>query len=165
MKKLNYLIIVLGLLLTCPQLALAQSQRNPCWYKTGSTTSCLPTGTDNPLPVSATVNASVGGFHWEASLTPVSASTSPVTTTITAGKTIVISSIGSTNSAYCALGGTTSANASPVPANSSVSLTSTAETSLTCVTATSTTTLNLQSGTGLWGNFGGGSGGGGGGGL
>lgn len=160
MKK----FLILGLfLLLCPQLAEAQSQRNPCYYPSATSTSCIPVSSTNPLPVNASVSASVGGFHWEATLTPVSASTTPVTTTITAGKTIVIQNIGTTNSAYCALGGTTSANATAVPPNSSVSLTSTGETSLTCVTSASTTTLNLQSGTGLWGNFGGGSSGGGGG--
>lgn len=44
-------LIILGLLLF-GSAANAQSQRNPCWYKSGSTTSgCLSTGADNPLPV------------------------------------------------------------------------------------------------------------------
>lgn len=49
MKKLLLLILLL-----CPQLAEAQSQRNPC-YNTdlaNGNQNCIPVGTSDPLPVS-----------------------------------------------------------------------------------------------------------------
>jgi hypothetical protein len=49
MKKL----LILVALLICPQLAHAQSQRNPCYNTTASpTTNCIGVGIATPLPVS-----------------------------------------------------------------------------------------------------------------
>jgi hypothetical protein len=48
MKKL----LILAALLICPQLAHAQSQRNPCYNTTTSpTTNCVSVGIATPLPV------------------------------------------------------------------------------------------------------------------
>lgn len=71
MKKI--ILIVLGLFLICPQLANAQSQRNPCAYGVGSNQSsqlgnCLAIGyylagvTGAPMPVGGIANASAPTF-------------------------------------------------------------------------------------------------------
>lgn len=65
MKKI--LILILGLLVF-PQLASAQSQRNPCYYTTTGVTSCQPVGTsvtgvgNGPLPVGGVANAAAPTF-------------------------------------------------------------------------------------------------------
>lgn len=65
MKKI--LILILGLLVF-PQLASAQSQRNPCYYTTTGVTSCQPVGTsvtgvgNGPLPVGGLANAAAPTF-------------------------------------------------------------------------------------------------------
>jgi hypothetical protein len=53
MKKLNLIFSILGLLFLFPQLALAQSQRNPCYYTTAAspTDGCTQVSKSNPLPV------------------------------------------------------------------------------------------------------------------
>jgi hypothetical protein len=50
MKKI---LLALGLLLICPQLAFAQTSRNPCYTTTGQTglPNCVGVGTSTPLPV------------------------------------------------------------------------------------------------------------------
>lgn len=58
MKKL----LLIALLLICPQLAHAASQRNPC-YTTGALSTngqqnCIDVGTSTPLPVTGTVTTS-----------------------------------------------------------------------------------------------------------
>ncbi len=65
MKKI---LLVLGLFLISPQLALAQSQRNPCYYTLTGNTSCIPVGTNTsgvsngPLPVGGIANAAAPTF-------------------------------------------------------------------------------------------------------
>lgn len=62
------ILIVLGLSLLFPQLAEAQSQRNPCYYTTTGITSCQPVGTstngvgNGPLPVGGIANAAAPTF-------------------------------------------------------------------------------------------------------
>ncbi len=61
MKKI---LIILGLLLICPQLALAQSQRNPCVYLNTANNNCQPVGSstngvgNSPMPVGGLATAS-----------------------------------------------------------------------------------------------------------
>lgn len=64
MKKI---LIILGLFLY-PQLVLAQSQRNPCYYTTTGNNACQPVGTNvtgtsnGPLPVGGIANAAAPTF-------------------------------------------------------------------------------------------------------
>lgn len=57
---MQYLILIFILL--CPQLALAQSQRNPCYQTSTATTNgspnCVPDGISSPHPV---INLAPGG--------------------------------------------------------------------------------------------------------
>lgn len=85
MKKI-FLIIIL---LFCPQLANAQSQRNPCYTTINpsgtANTNCIPVGTQSPLPV--VINPPNGGITGNAAGT-----TSAVVGTLAAasGKTTFI---------------------------------------------------------------------------
>src|SRR5678816_1067367 len=70
------------------------------------------------LDVNATVNASVGGFHEELVLSPITATTSGVSSSaFTAGKTVVVTNAGTTNIAYCQLGTTSSTSSQPIAPN------------------------------------------------
>jgi len=114
------------------------------------------------------VNASVtvGGFHQESALAPITATTGAggvSSSAFTAGKTVVVSNTGATNTAYCALGVTATLSGQPILPSSWFAFTSTAETVVSCITSTSTTTVNFSVGSGLPTGAGGGGGGGAGG--
>lgn len=74
MKKIFF---VLGLFLFCPQLAEAQSQRNPCYYPSATSTSCIPVSTTNPLPVTGGGGGSGGTSALDASA--FTTGTTPIT--------------------------------------------------------------------------------------
>ena len=144
--------------------AHAQSQRNPCFINSNG--GCTSVGTANPLPVNASVSASITGFNQESVLTPFTATTGGVTSgSFTAGKVIVVTNTGTTNTAYCQLGASATTSSQPIaPNNGWFAFTSIAETQVTCATSTSTTDVNVSVGTGLPTGTGGGGGGGSGGG-
>lgn len=116
------------------------------------------------LCVNATVNASISGFHWESSLTPLAVTTTTASSAaFTAGKTVVVDNVGATNDIFCRLGPTATTAAKPIKPGTWMAFTSTSETVVACITAASTSTANIQVGTGLpTGAGGSGSGGGGG---
>ena len=143
--------------------AHAQSQRNPCFINSNG--GCTSVGTANPLPVNASVSASITGFNQESVLTPFTATTGGVTSgSFTAGKVIVVTNTGTTNTAYCQLGASATTSSQPIaPNNGWFAFTSIAETQVTCATSTSTTDVNVSVGTGLPTGTGGGGGSSGGG--
>jgi hypothetical protein len=169
--------IIQGLLLALivaicavPEQANAQaSVAMWCWNPSGSSANnnqYLPCNASNPLVVSASVTATanVAGFHPESSLTPITATTGGVSSSaFTAGKSVLVQNVGTTNAAYCFPGNSATTSAEYIPAGGSAVITTTSETVITCATSTSTTTINFQVGTGLWSGAGAGSGGGGGG--
>lgn len=58
MKK--FLLLLIALAAICPQLAHAQSQRNPCYYtgaNPGPGVGCVPVSSANPLPVATTTTS------------------------------------------------------------------------------------------------------------
>jgi hypothetical protein len=120
--------------------------------------------TAGQLCVTGSISASLGGYNPETFLTPFTATTAGVSSSaFTAGKTIVVSNAGTTNTAYCRLGAASTTAAQPILPGSWFAFTSIAETQVTCATSTSTTTINVAVGTGLPTGAGGGGGSGGGG--
>jgi len=84
----------------------------------------------------------------------------------TAGKTVVVSNAGTTNTAYCFPGIVATTQVQPIAPNGGwFAFTTTSETTITCATSTGTTAVNLVVGTGLPTGTGGGGGGSGGGGA
>jgi hypothetical protein len=161
--KRGFKILVAGIFFLLPWAASAQ-QVNMYWNTGGcSQFSCWgPVSAANPLPVSASVTASIAGYHPSSSLTPITATTGGVTSgSFTAGQSILVQNVGSTNAAYCAPGSSASTFSQYIAPGSSALITTTSETAITCATSTSTTTVNFQVGTGLWTGAGGGGGGGG----
>ena len=121
-----------------------------------------PASAANPMPVSGTFNASA--FHIESSLTPITATVGGASSSVfTAGKGVLATNNGTTNTGYCAPGASASTSSQPILPGQSFLIQTTSETQVTCVTSASTTPINLQVGTGLAAGWGGsGSGGGGG---
>ena len=113
-----------------------------------------PVSSTNPMPVS-------GGFLPTSVGTPIAVTTSAVTATLPSGTVVVASNVGA-NTAYCALGGSSSTAQQPIPAGGWFAFSVGSATQLTCLTSTGTTTVNLVGGSGLP-TGGGGSGGSGGG--
>lgn len=154
MKKI---ILSLGLwlvLLLSPQDAEAQSQRNPCYYATSTSTGCTSVSGTNPLPVSASV--SVSGFAPTTTGTPISVTTGGVTGTLPAGAVVAAFNVGTTNTAYCKLGASATTSDIAIPPASWFAFTVGASTQLTCITSTSTTTVNMVGGSGIPSGAGGG---------
>lgn len=114
-------------------------------------------GTPNgvPLPVSATIS----GFTATTVGAPITATTLGVTGSLPVGATVVVSNVGTTNVAYCALGAAATTSAQPIAPNGGwFAFTVGAATQITCATAASTTTVNLVGGTGIPTGTGGGGG-------
>lgn len=148
-----------------PHTAKAQSQRNPCFYATSTSTGCTSVSGTNPLPVTASATIS-GGFTDAATGTPISVTTGGVTGTLPAGTVVAAFNVGTTNAAYCKLGASaTTSDIYLAPGGGWFAFQVGANTQLTCITSTSTTTVNMVGGSGLPTGSGGGSGGGGGGGA
>ena len=120
-----------------------------------------PVTNANPLPVNASF--AVTGFAPASVGTPISVTTGGVTGTLPAGTVVVASNAGATNTAYCALGASSTTAQQPIPPGGWFAFTVGAATQLTCITSTSTTTVNMVGGSGLPTGSGGGGGGGSGG--
>lgn len=167
MKK-NIILWLLAFLIICPQLAHAQSQRNPCFYNVtpGPTDGCTPVSKSFPLPVSASVTASIAPFTPSGSFATltVTGTTSTVTLPTQTG-TVLIQNTGTTT-VSCTLGSTAAANQIQIPANSTVPVGTGSATALACIDQTGSTSnlIVIAGGTGLGTAFGGGSSSGGGGG-
>jgi hypothetical protein len=112
-----------------------------------------PVSSTNPMPVS-------GGFQPAAVGTPIAVTTSGVTGTLLSGTVVVASNVGS-NTAYCALGASSSTAQQPIPAGGWFAFSVGSATQLTCLDSTGTTTVNMVGGSGLPMGSGGGSGSGG----
>lgn len=75
MKKI--LIILAFALALCPQLAKAQSQRNPCYYtgaSPGPGVGCVPVSTTNPLPVTPSAGGTAQTVQSAVNVTPTDCS-------------------------------------------------------------------------------------------
>lgn len=115
----------------------------------------------NPLPVNASVSASITGFRPTAYGTPFTATTGGVTGTLPAGAEVVVSNTGAVT-AYCQLGASATTSSQPVPAGGWFGFAISGDTQLSCITASSTAVINMAGGSGLPTGAGGGGGGGGG---
>jgi hypothetical protein len=122
----------------------------------------VPASATNPMPVNASVSASISGFRPTAYGTPFTATTGGVTGTLPAGSVVVAFNTGTTNTAYCALGGTATLSDVAIPPASWFAFTISGDTQLSCITSTSTTAINTAGGSGLPTGAGGGGGGAGG---
>lgn len=125
-----------------------------------------PVSGTTPLPVDATVSASVDGFAPNGSTATLAVTTSTGRVALPAGTVVLVSNTGSTT-AFAKLGsGSVTAATTDIPifGNSTIAMTVGANVDLAAITASGTTTLNLQGGTGLYAGSGGGSASGGGGG-
>ena len=109
---------------------------------------CQAVSSGNPLPVSASVSASISGFTATSTGTPISVTTGGVTGTLPAGAVVVATNVGATNGAYCALGASATTSSQYLsPGGGWFAFTVGASTQLTCITSTSTTTVNMTGGT------------------
>lgn len=123
--------------------------------------SCVPVSAANPLPVDASVSASISGFEPATTGTAITADTNGETGSLPAGEVVVVSNVGTTNIAYCKLGASATVADQPIAPNGGwFAFTVGAATQLTCITSTSTTTVNMVGGSGLPTGTGGGGGGG-----
>lgn len=158
-------LILMGLLLLCPQLANAQSNpRNPCYYPTPTSTNCIPTSSTSPLPVTASV--SVGGFTPALTFATLTATGSSASTALPAGTTVFFQNTGTTV-VSCTLGvgsAIATANEIIVPASSGVPVVVGSNTFGACIdqTGSASNLIVLAGGSGLGNAFGGGSSGSGG---
>lgn len=163
--RLSILALLLSLFASGAQ---AQTSTFLCTPQAGLQ-SCLQVSAGNPLPVSASVSASITGFPTTQSTgTPIAVTTSAggVTGTLPTGAVVVAANVGTTNPAYCKLGASaTTSDQYIAPSGGWFAFTVGASTQLTCISTGGTTTVNMVGGTGLPTGTGGGSGGGGGGGA
>lgn len=116
------------------------------------------------LCAGVSVSASITGFRPTAYGTPIAVTTGGVTGTLPAGSEVVATNVGTTNGAYCQLGGTATTSSQYIAPNGGwFAFAISGDTQLTCITSTSTTTVNMAGGSGLPTGTGGGGGGGSGG--
>ena len=115
--------------------------------------------------ISGSISASFASFHLASVLTPLTATTSSqASSTFTAGQTVVVTNIGTTNFLYCQPGATATLSSQPIAPNGGwFAFATTSETTIACLTSTSTTTANFAVGTGGPAGTGGGGGSSGGG--
>jgi hypothetical protein len=149
-----------------PSYAQAPATVKLC-AQNGSTCPLVTSG--NPLPVSGTFSASLGGFTPSASGargTPVTVTTADSSGTLPSGAVVVVSNVGTTNPMYCNVNGVAATTADQlIGANSWFAFTIPAAiTTLHCIATGGSTTANMLGGAGLPTGAGGGSAGGGGGG-
>jgi hypothetical protein len=128
-----------------------------------SSGNAVPCNATTPLAIAGTFSATLGGFQPASVGTPITATTGGATGTLPVGTVVVATNVGSTNSAYCALGATSSTSQQLIPPGAWFAFTVGAATQLTCVSSASTTTVNMVGGSGLPTGSGGGGGGGSGG--
>lgn len=138
--------------------ASAQGPVKLCFPTASDPSSCITVNSVHPLPVDASVSASITGFAPASTGTPISVTTGGVTGTLPAGAVVVASNVGATNGAFCKLGGTATTSDQLISPHSWFAFTVGAATQLTCITSTSTTTVNMIGGTGLPTGAGGGGG-------
>lgn len=129
-------------------------------------TTCTPVNPSNPLPVDATVSASVGGFQPSASGargTPLTVTIADSTGTLPTGAVIVVSNVGTTNPMYCNVNNIAATAADQlIGPNSWFGFTRPSGiTTLRCIATGGSTTANMVGGDGLPTGAGGGSAGGG----
>lgn len=126
-----------------------------------------PVSAATPLPVDATVNASVAGFTPNGNVANLSVTSSTGNVALPAGVTVVVTNKGS-NTAFIKLSvgaGTAATTDMALVAGAAVGLTVGSNTYINAITASSTTTINIAGGAGLATGYGGGSSGGGSGGA
>lgn len=160
MKK----ILILGLLLLCPQIAFAQAPTKICVESTDAR-SCVPVSPAAPFPVAAT--ASISGFTPNLNFATLTATASSASVALPAGATVYFQNVGTTT-VSCTLGvGSATALASQiiVQPSSGVPVVVGSNTFGACIdqTGSASNLIVLAGGSGLGNAFGGGSGGGGGG--
>lgn len=130
------------------------------WRAPGGTT---PVTNSNPLPVSASVSASITGFRPTAYGTPISATTGGATGTLPAGAEVVATNVG-TFGAFCKLGASVDTTGQYLsPGGAWFAFAISGDTQLTCQGVGGTTTINMAGGSGLPTGTGGGGGSSGGG--
>ncbi len=100
-----------------------------------------PVSSTNPMPVS-------GGFQPASVGTPLAVTTSTATGTLPSGMVVVASNVGP-NTAYCALGASSSTAQQPIPPGGWFAFAVSTATQLTCVTSAGTTMVNMVGGSGL----------------
>ena len=124
----------------------------------------VPVSVATPLPVTGTFSSTISGGFTDAAIgTPIAVTTGGVTGTLPAGAAVVATNVGTTNGAYCHLGGTATTSDQYLSPNGGwFAYQVGAATQLTCITSTSTTTVNMVGGSGLPTGTGGGGGGSGG---
>ena len=124
----------------------------------------LTQDTTGKLCIAGTFSASVTttGFRPTSIGTPITASVGGATGSLPSnGGTVLAENNSTTIPAYCALGGSGSANAVLIAPLSSVAFTISGDTQMTCYTGSSTASILLQGGSGLATGWGGGGGTGG----
>lgn len=170
MKKVIYFssAVWLALFLLLPNIANAQSQRNPCYYTSanpGPGNGCIPVSSANPLPVTASV--SVGGFTPSLSYTTLTATASSSASTALPTNTGTVAFQNNTAvGVSCTLASgaaTATTNELLVPAGSTIFVGTTGYDHAACInqTGSASNVIVLAGGTGLGTGFGGGSSGGG----
>lgn len=178
MKKLAPLFLGLVALLGLGWVVQSQVVPSPgpptaiaCAFNTSPVT--IPSGSagwvqcddQGQVKTTGSFSASVSGFTAASTGTPITATTGGVTGSLPAGAVVVATNVGTTNAAYCQLGGAVSLSSQYIAPNGGwFAFTVGGSTQLTCRTSASTTVVNLTGGAGLPTGTGGGSGGGGGGG-
>src|ERR1700677_3998976 len=122
---------------------------------------CQYVSATNPLPI--TGSFSISGFRPVAFGAPITATTGGATGTLpTNTGEVVATNVGTTNGAYCALGGSATRSSQYIAPNGGwFAFAISGDTQVTCITSTSTTTINTAGGSGLPTGTGGGGGGGG----
>lgn len=159
------LFALLALLANAPSYAQAPATVKLCFGQP-----CAAVTPSNPLPVNASVSATVGGFTPSAAGargTPLTVTTSDSSGTLPTGAVVIVSNVGTTNPMYCnvnAVAATTSDQL--IGPNSWFAFTIPAAiTTLRCIATGGSTTANMLGGAGLATGAGGGSASGGGGGA
>ena len=124
----------------------------------------VPVSVATPLPVTGTFSSTISGGFTDAAIgTPIAVTTGGVTGTLPAGAAVVATNVGTTNGAYCHLGGTATTSDQYLSPNGGwFAYQVGVATQLTCITSASTTTVNMVGGSGLPTGTGGGGGGSGG---
>lgn len=161
---IRILAFLAALFALAPTQAHAQASVVIYCYNGATPNITVPCSTGTPLPVSASVTASITGFpSIQSTGTPISVTTGGVTGTLPTGTVVVATNVGATNGAYCKLGGSATTSDQYIAPNGGwFQFTVGANTQLTCITSTSTTTVNMVGGSGLPTGTGGGGGGSGG---
>ena len=158
---LRKLGLAIALLLLSYVEGSAQAIVRPC--VTLGVNNCPPVSASNPLPVTATVSATVGGFAPGGAYATLTATGSSATTALPAGIVVVAYNTGTT-AVSCTLGVTAVANEDQIAPGGFFSYTVGANTNIACIDQTGTVSnlVVLSGGTGLATGSGGGGGGGGG---